>query len=1481
MSTVSDFSALPTAVDDKRAVHFIVTLSLAIRTSAINSAICCWYTEMRRLLSITLVTIAFDYVSSQENREHQGPLTCGGDLRGHMGKIQTPNFPNPFPVPIKCRWVIQHDIVNGTISIYFTQQYTASGLTFTEYMYYDESYKLGERRALTVTEENITRIKWLQVQSPVLVVELNLDRLEGTQLRALGLLSVFGFNITYDVQKPQDVRRPSSCSAIECRLLGHCYARHDYKEFFCSCFEGYTGVDCGVGPLCPRNSIMCKNGGTCRQMGPAAVSCICASGYTGDLCESQIAAPECGIEECFEGCKKSTGCDCSPKESDFTSVRFETRLQIIDQASNNIKQEIGRQIYNYLRAFNITLEDEIEILNISTPEINGARTVWLRVWNTRREAGALRAAFSRPAATLTRTDQLRYLPGTLHFDMQPTLSLHTLVVNPRPEVWEGSEFIFSCMAYGSPDIEFTWYKDGVKINFNGTTRDIWTRTVAEDALGRRMSVLGVSEARTLDSGRWSCSADDAGRRRCRALRLVILRPPDIRLVPPALTVNKGDNVSITCLAGASRVHGALGFSWARERTLLKLAPGREVWEDLYPAGSVLKLYNVQKSSEFRCQVSSVAGTNAKGVTIWALGVNDEACEAEASHGLRWPKTAPGAHASASCPPGHTGETKRFCEPKTTQHGVKWILPDFSGCVADSLQDIYDQFTRISYGYSWSNVADISHQYGAILRSLPALPGAGAIPLSHSRSMVEYLLSAAGNLRDRFESIEHLLRIYDTLLRHPDSFLDEEKIYELQNAVVEVAGMKDYVNVLNQEFTVKTKPVREDNAAHFNFSPNVGTYDWILTSAGVELIGRIGNASVIVIQYRDLTPKLPSLRKSIEHNRPITPNGRELEYMPTSQQIQVSAHANGVDLSLQHTVTLLFTHSKNYSAVESRLACGLRTTSETRKWNMKACEERISESTYVSCRCRGLGTYALFAIALPKLTDVDRDLRGVVKITVGLGGAMCLTTAALQLLALVPARKPRLPVLLKAATASAHSVAIFTLLECDSRKDEACPGALGWICAACWCAGWAALCAQPLMLQAELAGRGQRAPSVGLVAGVCTLAWLTARLWGGAPLQLGSASQIVCAAGCALLAILCIVLALCVSLQLRTITHKMPAERRTYLKDRRRIVRHTFVLLFTTSAAQTTGVMYVQPGTRHIAQVAAFSAAVLANGIAMLVCYVIHDDECLQSAKRVLSLPFHREWEDSPGGDTSLSLYIKQSGEVESRGGVGMLESSSSPVSPVTSYWRASGLESPGGMHRKQSMPDSRADILRCVEFKDVIATPHRHESRHITTTHAVCDLIPHSPPQTEYIARVCLELGVVNTPPSRESPVHLLTYPVDFGTNSLKRFDTSKESCLMCIQSNPNMSRIPSRRIKSCLKKNSKSQGFTSSISLPSMDITREEPKMKSDMDQVNRQWKKTYDSPETNTMLSKISNDLDFLLNRTQILNKSSIHDHIEKAPT
>lgn len=43
-----------------------------------------------------------------------------------------------------------------------------------------------------------------------------------------------------------------------------------------------------------------------------------------------------------------------------------------------------------------------------------------------------------------------------------------------------------------------------------------------------------------------------------------------------------------------------------------------------------------------------------------------------------------------------------------------------------------------------------------------------------------------------------------------------------------------------------------------------------------------------------------------------------------------------------------------------------------------------------------------------------------------------------------------------------------------------------------------------------------------------------------------------------------------------------------------MVRHTLILLFTTSATQVAGVAYAQPGERRISHVAALSIAALAN-----------------------------------------------------------------------------------------------------------------------------------------------------------------------------------------------------------------------------------------------------------------------------------------------
>lgn len=74
---------------------------------------------------------------------------CGGVLTATKGFIETPNFPRRFPAPLHCRWVINGtrmtDSQDPSIVVYFTQLFLSSGLSFTEFDYYepDSTFQFG------------------------------------------------------------------------------------------------------------------------------------------------------------------------------------------------------------------------------------------------------------------------------------------------------------------------------------------------------------------------------------------------------------------------------------------------------------------------------------------------------------------------------------------------------------------------------------------------------------------------------------------------------------------------------------------------------------------------------------------------------------------------------------------------------------------------------------------------------------------------------------------------------------------------------------------------------------------------------------------------------------------------------------------------------------------------------------------------------------------------------------------------------------------------------------------------------------------------------------------------------------------------------------------------------------------------------------------------------------------------------------------
>jgi hypothetical protein len=155
---------------------------------------------------------------------------CGGFLTEKQGIIQTPNFPNPFSVPISCTWIIDAGAFwgspNASIFVYLTQQYVLSGLTFKEYMYYSDDFKVPSEMETIVKEENVTRTASVQSNSPFLEIKFQLDNLYGTHLRVMDhFLDVYGFNITYEVDTPKSYQ----CNTKRCSFLGDCFATKDFS----------------------------------------------------------------------------------------------------------------------------------------------------------------------------------------------------------------------------------------------------------------------------------------------------------------------------------------------------------------------------------------------------------------------------------------------------------------------------------------------------------------------------------------------------------------------------------------------------------------------------------------------------------------------------------------------------------------------------------------------------------------------------------------------------------------------------------------------------------------------------------------------------------------------------------------------------------------------------------------------------------------------------------------------------------------------------------------------------------------------------------------------------------------------------------------------------------------------------------------------------------------------------------------------------
>ncbi|XP_037038030.1 uncharacterized protein LOC119075648 [Bradysia coprophila] len=962
-------------------------------------------------------------------------VSCGGYLTATHGIIQTPNFPNKFHVPINCLWIIDGSAstkTNISIAVYFTQQYVLSGLKFTEYLYYTEDYKVPSQQSSFVwNEDAMTQVSWVQFQSPYLEIKFTMTNLHGTHIRSLNrLLDVYGFNITYEI----DEVKPYRCSALQCHFSGNCYVKQDFSSYYCGCFDGFSGVDCGSGPLCKdEKSNFCENGGTCKQIGDASITCVCPSGFTGSKCEIY---------------------DFTEEEYDNDLVKYivhyrlENILHHIDEKT--LSKFFETNLIRALRAFNVTKINTIDVYRTTIASAD----ITFQFFGAKNDGPKIRDVVQK-LEERGRLDNVSFIPTMLEFHEEAALRLQSLFVNTMSPIREGDDFNLTCTAEGSSKLMFRWYKNKVLINVTKASshRKIWQMDFPDrNAKDVYISHLAVTRASRFDKGVYTCQVIDSGMEQRRSIAINILSKPELRVDPPSVTIYRGESLHIKCVsADNDQTLLRLGYSWLKNNVLFQSDPDVQMWEDLYPDGSILKIYNIQKSANYTCISSNKVGKVSKSVYVSVVDIGAiELCSNDTIFGTYWPSSSPGSPIKGDCPKRFDGYSLRICEQKGFGKPV-WLLPDFSNCVADFLVDVNNEFRGLTYGYQKTNGSAVlkSCLEYAMNRHADFLPGEAGFLLGLLQEIGEYLLEK-GTYSEQEMANEITLQVLDILLKSEHSINKEMQVKQLQSLVQSAAVNRETITSpipvpvpstslqfhqmssfrMHRQY-IRTLPFNSQIYGDHLFSDQF--YIEIASTSNLQNIISNGTILLTVISYKNLTNYLPRMyfqRNGYEPNFDFKVASRIISsYLYHSNQTSQYFHPKPLKLTLDSAhVEIIFQH-ENAADSEWISICGydLQATF-TASWRTDLC---VTESLMINvtrCVCPVSGTYAILLTKKNFNATITRISYHPMFVIVSCG--CCFIQSCIAFAILLPilySRKCSVTFLkMQFCTATSTSMAIFTL-----------------------------------------------------------------------------------------------------------------------------------------------------------------------------------------------------------------------------------------------------------------------------------------------------------------------------------------------------------------------------------------------------------------------------------------------------------------------
>ncbi|XP_019873401.2 uncharacterized protein LOC109601592 isoform X3 [Aethina tumida] len=903
---------------------------------------------------------------------------CGGTFTAVRGVLQTPGFPKPFPVPIHCKWIIDASHLSTdktSIVVYLTQLFVFGGLTFTDYVFYDRNFPVMGKVLHKVNETNVIQARWVRTNLTYLVIELDLESDVGEHLRVLdNFLDVYGFNITYEIT--DGGIRPNSCTMMTCGFTGICYDH--FNKFSCDCFDGYTGPQCSDGPksLCYNNGVpTCKNNATCVHCGTPAIICHCKEGYAGRTCENRVpASPKRGCNNCPIQCPNEKG---NSKTGSNDMIGYSATMHL-----SNLPNQDDSKLQNYIKIqlLRAIRSNFSKVDNVSIDSVNhfmsGVDVAFHFYWLKREE--------KKVRAVLSKWVEKGYFGNITVLDkelqLRTVLSIQSFTVNQPGILRRGDEVILSCVARGSPSMTFRWFKEHLSINVTSESHK-WTRLIKDPHVqDQYTALLAVQKADYLDDGLFICQVEDFNVQQCMSHRIQVGKPPNIKIEPMSITVQKGENFTIKCITQDDTNGRIFNYIWTKSKTLLPVKTDTERYEVLYPSGSILQIFNAERDVQYSCKVQDGSTLSSeKVVNVYVVNkIEVGTCPRHVYLNQSWPETAPHYGTVQPCPEGYAGTVYRGCILRDGKN-PSWDTPDFSQCTHNKLVRLQKLLELLKLGYVSMSPERL---FQTILKQLQItkslLPGEGARHLAIINEMLDYLRRS----RSSINSLTNLtLASIDRILMDRNSLLNQthvQMVPQVLETYLEIFTPVLIGNESSSQITYPTLGITLLNLTCINernfYIPPLGVNNDDLK--GITIDGRFllekdkdKNNMLTMTVYKNISVFLPP-RSYLRIK-----DGSEIQYEIVSDVLTFESDAKINSLQISFPARTSTSRHDNYSAsdVWSVRCASADVASFTYTWDIYSCKTQTLDDATVQCDCPYSETVALLLTTTPlKSSASDED-----------------------------------------------------------------------------------------------------------------------------------------------------------------------------------------------------------------------------------------------------------------------------------------------------------------------------------------------------------------------------------------------------------------------------------------------------------------------------------------------------------------------------